>query len=112
MKTDPSQPSLELTLKEPPISFVPLPGREEPAIWVSKIGVFKDWKPVEENQLRVFTLHRGLNILWANPDGANPEENRLSGHGAGKSTFCRLIRYLLNEDAAGTAAFLEGLRQR
>lgn len=112
MKTDPSQPSLELTLKEPPISFVPLPGREEPAIWVSKIGVFKDWKPVEENQLRVFTLHRGLNILWANPDGANPEENRLSGHGAGKSTFCRLIRHLLNEDAAGTAAFLEGLRQR
>ncbi len=112
MKPDSSQPSFELIQEEPPISFAPLPGREEPAIWVSKMGVFKDWKPVEENQLRVFTLQRGLNILWANPDGANPEENRLSGHGAGKSTFCRLIRHLLNEDAAGTAAFLEGLRKR
>jgi hypothetical protein len=110
MKKHLSHPTLELTSEEAPPSFVPLPGREEPAIWVSKIGVFKDWKPVEGNKLRIFTLHRGLNILWANPEGANPEENRLSGHGAGKSTFCRLIRHLLNEDAAGTAAFLEGLR--
>jgi hypothetical protein len=109
----PEQPQSELELKhvETPLSIVPLSGREEPAIWVSKIGVFKDWKPVEENKLRVFELQRGLNILWANPEGANPEENRLSGHGAGKSTFCRLIRHLLNEDAAGTAGFLEGLRR-
>ncbi len=111
MKTPPSQTEMELTQEEAPLSFIPLTGREEPAIWVSKIGVFKDWKPVEENTLRTFTLHRGLNILWANPEGANPEENRLSGHGAGKSTFCRLIRHLLNEDSAGTAAFLEGLRR-
>lgn len=104
-------PELSLEHSEQPVSFVPLSDREEPAIWVSRIGVFKDWKPVDDNKLRVFELHRGLNILWANPEGANPTENRLSGHGAGKSTFCRLIRYLLNEVSAGTTAFLEGLRR-
>lgn len=110
MKASHKDRELGLKPNETPISLIPLAGREEPAIWVSKIGVFKDWKPVGENELRVFKLHRGLNILWANPEGADPEENRLSGHGAGKSTFCRLIRHLLNEDAAGTASFLEGLR--
>ena len=111
MNAPQTHPELELKQEETPLSFVPLSGRENPAIWVSKIGVFKDWKPVEENKLRIFELHRGLNILWANPEGSNPDENRLSGHGAGKSTFCRLLRHLLNEDSAGTAAFLEGLRR-
>ncbi|MCW1924259.1 hypothetical protein OKA05_16960 [Luteolibacter arcticus] len=111
MNPPPSHTELQLTQEERPLSFTPLPGRDEPSIWVSKIGVFNDWKPVEDNKLRVFTLHRGLNILWANPEGANPEENRLSGHGAGKSTFCRLVRHLLNEDSAGTTTFLEGLRR-
>lgn len=111
MNPSPPSPELDLQEVEQPLSFLPLGGREGPAIWVSKIGVFKDWKPVDENKLRVFELHRGLNILWANPEGMNPTENRLSGHGAGKSTFCRLLRYVLNEDSAGTAAFLEGLRR-
>jgi uncharacterized protein YydD (DUF2326 family) len=110
MKAGETQQEMDLSEVEVPLSFLPLSGREEPSIWVSKIGVFKDWKPQGDNELRVFTLRRGLNILWANPEGSDSNENRLSGHGAGKSTFCRLLRHLLNEDSAGTAAFLDGLR--
>ena len=98
---------------EEPLSLAPAPGREEPALWVSKLAVYKDWPPSKDSLLRqVFELRRGLNILWASPTGATNEASRLAGHGAGKTTFCRLIRYVLGEEPAGSKGFREGFRDK
>src|SRR5204863_4882998 len=94
--------------KDEPLSLTPAKGREEPALWVSKLAVYKDWPPSNDTLLRqVIELRRGLNILWAQPNGSTNEASRLAGHGAGKTTFCRLIRYVLGEEPAGSKGFRE-----
>lgn len=96
-----------------PLSFDAASGREEPAVWVQKVGVYKNWPPSQETLLRqVFELRRGLNILWAQPNGSTEESSRLAGHGAGKTTFCRLLRYVVGEDSAGNKEFREGFRDK
>ena len=116
MKTtkQPALPGLAVAPpKDEPISLTPAKGREEPALWVSKLAVYKDWPPSKDNLLRqVIELHRGLNILWARPTGSTNEASRLAGHGAGKTTFCRLIRYVLGEEPAGSSGFREGFRAK
>jgi hypothetical protein len=51
--------------------------------------------------LRQIVLRPGLNIIWS-PDPAEqsnaPGIQNALGHGAGKSLFCRLLRYCLGED--------------
>lgn len=77
------------------------PQRSNPGIFVSDFYVLNSLeKPLKQIQRHV-PLHRGLNILWADP---NPPENaaarkrsKVAGHTAGKSTFCRLIRYGLGD---------------
>ena len=116
MKPDkhPALPGLAIEPpRDEPLSLAPAAGRAEPALWVSKLAVYKDWPPSNDTLLRqVIELHRGLNILWAQPTGSTSEVSRLAGHGAGKTTFCRLIRYVLGEDPAGGKGFREGFRAK
>jgi len=96
-----------------PISLAPAKGRAEPAVWIAKLAVYKDWPPSKDTLLRqVIHLRRGLNILRALPTGSTDEASRLAGHGAGKTTFCRLIRYMLGEEPAGTKGFRDGFRAK
>jgi uncharacterized protein YydD (DUF2326 family) len=109
----PGLPGLAVEPEGESLSLAPAKGRGEPAIWVSKLAVYKDWPPSKENLLRqVIELHRGLNILRALPTGSTDEASRLAGHGAGKTTFCRLIRYVLGEEPAGSKSFREGFRAK
>lgn len=110
----PALPGLALAPpEEKPLSLTPATGREEPALWVSKLAVHKGWPPSKETLLRqVIELRRGLNILWARPTGSTNEASRLAGHGAGKTTFCRLVRYVLGEEPAGSKGFREGFRAK
>jgi uncharacterized protein YydD (DUF2326 family) len=109
----PSLPGLTASLEAEPLSLLPAKGREEPAVWIYKLAVYKSWPPRPDSLLRqVFELRRGLNILRANTTGATNEASRLAGHGAGKSTFCRLLRYVLGDEPAGTKAFREGFREK
>src|SRR5438552_1592878 len=102
----PTLPGLATALEPKPPSLTPATGREEPALWVSKLAVYKDWPPSKETLLRqVIELRRGLNILRAMTTGSTDEASRLAGHGAGKTTFCRLIRYVLGEEPAGSKSF-------
>jgi hypothetical protein len=112
MKTgnEPELPGLAVSPKEEPLSLRPIAGREQPAVWVSKLAVFQDWPPSKDTLLREIKLHRGLNILWAKPTGSTAEASRLAGHGAGKTTFCRLIRFVLGEKTPGTPQFREAFR--
>jgi hypothetical protein len=70
--------------------------------------------------LRDIPLRRGLNIVWSPASEAaapEPDASSGSGHGVGKSLFCRLLRYCLGEDTfantetrdAIAAAFPAGL---
>jgi hypothetical protein len=109
----PSLPGLSAPLESEPLSLRPATGREEPAVWVSKLAVYQSWPPSPETLLRqVFELRRGLNILRASTTGATNEASRLAGHGAGKTAFCRLLRYVLGDEPAGTKAFREGFRAK
>ncbi len=97
-------------VKPVPPSLRALKGRETPVVWVKRLAIYRSWPPSQEHHLRTVELRRGLNIVWANPLGKNPNASRLAGHGAGKSSFCRLLRYMLDDKEPGTKRFREGFQ--
>jgi hypothetical protein len=71
--------------------------RGEPRLWVRRLVIWE--KPGEI--IREVRLRRGLNIIWSPDPGAGLADlgrDAGSGHGAGKTLFCRLLRYCLGED--------------
>lgn len=109
----PALPGLAVAPEGEPLSLAPADGRGEPAIWVAKLAVYRAWPPSKDSLLRqVIELHRGLNILRAETTGSTDEASRLAGHGAGKTTFCRLVRFVLGEEPAGSKGFREGFRAK
>ncbi|HBA85733.1 MAG TPA: hypothetical protein DCZ95_16750 [Verrucomicrobia bacterium] len=70
--------------------------REAPYIWVSRLVVFERCEP-EPKIIRDIRLSRGLNILWAEEPDENDVVTPIAGHSAGKTTFCRFLRYVLGE---------------
>ena len=92
------------------------PTRGQPRLWVRRVVLWSEPGKI----IRDIPLRRGLNIVWSPDPGADAAElgaSSGSGHGAGKSLFCRLLRYCLGEDGfANTeqreaigAAFPQGL---
>lgn len=79
-------PRSSLTLK-------PENGRNEPHLWVRRLVIWE--KPSQI--IRDIALKPGLNIIWS-PD-SNQQKDAPIGHGSGKTTFCRLLRYCLGEDS-------------
>jgi hypothetical protein len=69
-------------------------GRDEPTVWVQRVVL---WHDIADAPVRDVKLRRGLNIVWS-PVGDGPE-GFATGHAAGKSLFCRLVRYCLGEDS-------------
>lgn len=86
-------------------------GAGEPVVWVERMAVYQAWPPTAENLLRVIELRKGLNILWAETKAAASPEGRLAGHGAGKTTFCRLLRYALGDPKPGSQQFRASFRR-
>jgi hypothetical protein len=74
------------------LSLLPEPGRDEPRLWVKRMIIWRD----RDEVLRDITLRPGLNVIWS-PDAAT--DGVSIGHGGGKTTFCRLLRYCLGEDS-------------
>jgi hypothetical protein len=107
----------QLTLfsaEKPPLR--PNPARTEPALWVARLLILREPRIAEDTVIQDIRLRRGLNILWAPPTvpGAQGDApaNRLTGHSAGKTTFCRLIRYLLGETRFGTTRTQDRIRNK
>lgn len=85
------------------LGHTPITGdRDEPRLWIKEFGFFTDFKSNAEH--RHVSFRRGLNIIWAkeSTEGA-------SGHAAGKSTFCRMIRYLMADHSYGSDDFRSSL---
>ena len=77
--------------------------RREPRLWVKELAVYREWHP-EALQRRI-ELRQGLNIIWA-----EPSEQGAGGHAAGKTTFCRFLRYLLGDANYGSEPFRDAFR--
>lgn len=73
----------------------PEPGRTEPRLWVKRFCIWSEPGVL----VREIELREGLNIIWS-PDSR--DGNAPIGHGAGKTTFCRLLRYCLGEVTFGS----------
>lgn len=79
--------------------------RREPRLWVKELAVYREWNP---NALqRRISLRQGLNIIWA-----EPTEQGAGGHAAGKTTFCRFLRYLLGDPNFGNETFRDAFRRK
>jgi len=75
--------------------------RPNPVFWIRRLDILRDLDGTENSAVRTLHLHRGLNVLWAKPEDASlPTElfqGGISGHASGKTTFCRLLRFVLGE---------------
>lgn len=69
--------------------------RAGPRLWISRLVLWEE----PGRLIRNVPLRPGLNIIWT-PDEA---DGRM-GHGGGKTSLCRLLRYCLGEDSFGTDA--------
>jgi hypothetical protein len=86
-------------------SALPPATRHEPRLWVKELAVFREWKP--EALQRQISLRQGLNIIWAEPSAQGA-----GGHAAGKTTFCRFLRYLLGDSNFGNDSFRDAFRNK
>lgn len=76
---------------------------QEPKLWVRQLRLLYRLESDAGAEIRRVILQRGLNIVWAkpaDPDESNPA-SRGRGHDVGKTSFCRLLRYLLGEEHYG-----------
>ena len=90
-------------------TFKPAASAREPVLWVERLEVHGDFPAGESTRLRRMELRKGLNILWATSSGN--QRSRLGGHGAGKTTFCRLLRYAIGDAKPGSRQFREDFRK-
>lgn len=81
-------------------------GSPTPTFWIEEIRIQKTLTAGEEHLIRKIPLQRGLNIIWAEAAKADESDakKRGKGHSAGKTTLCRLIRYILGEYYCGNEA--------
>src|ERR1700682_6537111 len=78
-------------------------GRTRPLVWVKKLVLYKSIDPMGE--IRQISFTTGLNIIQG--ESNQSDEAFQSGHGVGKTTVCRLIRYCLGERSFGQKHVVE-----
>lgn len=93
-----TEPTLQLAVERP-----------QPVVWISRLLILDStdpWKVVRD-----VPLHRGLNIVWSVDVDRNDETAPvMTGHGVGKTTFCRLLRYCLGEASFGRKPLVQLIR--
>ena len=83
-------------------TITPEPRRNDPHLWVRRLVIWREPGAI----IRSIELKPGLNIVWS-PDPGSAQAGPI-GHGAGKTMFCRLLRYCLGEESFAP----EGQRHR
>lgn len=82
------------------------PPRTRPLVWVKRLVLYKSIDPVQEIRSVAFTT--GLNVIQGSSNES--DEGFESGHGVGKTTVCRLIRYCLGEKTFGQKHVVEEVK--
>lgn len=99
--------------------ITPAVGITSPTVWIREVRILRKLLPGKDAEgkdyeIRRVSLKRGLNIVWAPPeDAAEPAalyEDGIAGHSSGKTTFCRVLRYVLGEGNFGPDALREAVR--
>ena len=80
--------------------------RTRPTIWVKQVVLYKSLSPLEE--IRSVPFSMGMNIVQGVSNDST--EDFESGHGNGKTTLCRLIRYCLGEKTFGQQHVVEEVK--
>jgi hypothetical protein len=75
--------------------------RHEPSVWLRRLVIIENSDP-ETSPVRDILFNRGLNIVWAQESDDDDATVEFSGHSAGKTRLCRLIRYLFGEKQFAT----------
>lgn len=86
------------------------PIRKEPDLWVSRLIIYERIIPTPVI-IREVKLNKGLNIIWAEEPEDDDASAEINGHSAGKTTFCRFLRYVLGEKTYGTKSNTELIRK-
>ncbi|HSS21241.1 MAG TPA: hypothetical protein VLL54_14300 [Pyrinomonadaceae bacterium] len=86
------------------------PIRSDPDVWIKRLVIFSKITPAPEI-VRDIALSRGLNIVWAEEVDEDDPNAEIGGHSAGKTTFCRLLRYVLGEKTFGTKTNADLIRR-
>ncbi len=90
------------------VNWLKPPKAKSPAFWISEIRILRQLSSDPDDEIRRISLRKGLNIVWSPPGEVGGEERqRGRGHAAGKTSFCRAIRYLLGERHYGNK-FISG----
>lgn len=76
----------------------PTPNRTTPRLWVEKLWLLKSLDA--EEPLREIALRRGLNLV------VSPPQDGSTGHGVGKTAFCQLLRFVLDDPLWATGSAL------
>ncbi len=84
--------------------------RSESDVWVNRLVLLEQIFP-EPIIIRDVHLKPGLNIIRAEDMENNERTSEITGHSAGKTTFCRLMRYILGERTFGTKSTVELIRR-
>lgn len=93
----------------------PAPTLTEPDLWFQELRLLHRLSEDGTAQIRHIELKPGLNILWSPPE--DPESNTVlyqegwGGHAAGKTLFCRILRYLLGEPNFSTEAVVDSIQR-
>lgn len=89
-------------------SFLNLkPTRREPVFWIRRVVILErldSFKVIND-----IPFKRGLNIVFGE-EKASPQQITASGHGVGKTSLCRLIRYCLGEEHFGRKRSVAAIR--
>lgn len=73
--------------------------RRQPVVFLRKLVLLEELRPPVVKVVREVEFRAGLNIVWADPHTVEAAAGgvRVSGHSAGKTTLCRILRWLLGE---------------
>jgi hypothetical protein len=77
--------------------------KESPGFWIEELRILRSWSLDAAEEVRRIPFRRGLNIIWADASESPSQElPGFGGHAAGKTSLCRLVRYLLGEPHYGS----------
>ena len=94
----------------------PAVGSNEPDLWFQELRLLHRLSADQSAEIRRISLNPGLNILWSPSEDAETDailyREGWGGHAAGKTLFCRILRYLLGEPNFSTEAVVENIQGR
>ncbi|MFA6962218.1 MAG: hypothetical protein WC205_15805 [Opitutaceae bacterium] len=82
------------------------PIKAAPDVWIQRIVLLKQITP-DPVVIRDIPLRKGLNVIWAEEPESDEDTGDIAGHSAGKTTFCRLMRYVLGESTFSNKANMQ-----